>query len=517
MSKQTFLQGTLILIFAGMITRFLGFVNRLVVARLMGEEGIGLYMMALPTLFLIQSMTQLGLPVAISKRVAEAEAKNDQARIKKILIVSLIITGCSSLIFTTLMLIGGPYIANNLLTDKRTLMPLIAISPIVPIVAVSSVLRGYFQGKQNMKPQSYSQIIEQIVRITCVALLVKLFMPLGVEYAAAGAMVSVIIGEFISLLYMVYQFKSKKTIKVRYRFFAYLKSSKNVLKELFSIALPSTGSRLIGSVSNFLEPIFVSQSLAIAGISTVMATKQYGELTGYVLPLLFLPTFITHSLAISLVPSISEAEAKANHKLIMYRIHQAIRISFASGAIATIVLVLFAKTILQYMYGTDHASTLLLLMAPFYILLYIQSPLQAALQALDLAKPAMWNSLIGNVVKFTVLFLLASNKDFGITGVAIAMSTGVILVTLLHLASLNKTIRFFIPIKDLMKMTVLIGLTSGAGFLLKSFLFTDVNNLFALLLTIILLVIMYIILLFALQFITKEELKQIPFFNKYMK
>ncbi|MDY0396847.1 oligosaccharide flippase family protein [Virgibacillus halophilus] len=83
MSKQTFLQGTLILIFAGMITRFLGFINRLVVARLMGEEGVGLYMMALPTLFLIMSMTQLGLPVAISKRVAEAEAKNDQAKIKK--------------------------------------------------------------------------------------------------------------------------------------------------------------------------------------------------------------------------------------------------------------------------------------------------------------------------------------------------------------------------------------------------------------------------------------------------
>src|SRR5690625_804861 len=100
MTKQTFLQGTLILILAGMITRFLGFINRLVVARLMGEEGVGLYMMALPTLFLVITLTQLGLPVAISKRVAEAEARNDQAKVKKILIVSIVITSLTSIVFT---------------------------------------------------------------------------------------------------------------------------------------------------------------------------------------------------------------------------------------------------------------------------------------------------------------------------------------------------------------------------------------------------------------------------------
>src|SRR5690625_2928865 len=97
MSKQTFLQGTLILIFAGMITRFLCFINRLVVARVVGDEGVGLYMMALPTLFFVMTLTQIGLPVAISKRVAEADARNDPLKVKKILTVSLIITAATSL------------------------------------------------------------------------------------------------------------------------------------------------------------------------------------------------------------------------------------------------------------------------------------------------------------------------------------------------------------------------------------------------------------------------------------
>ncbi|MFC0299855.1 stage V sporulation protein B [Virgibacillus soli] len=517
MSKQTFLQGTLILIFAGMITRFLGFINRLVIARLMGEEGVGLYMMALPTLFLIMALTQMGLPVAISKRVAEAEAQHNQGKVKRILIVSLIITTVSSLFFTVVMIFGAPFIAKTLLTDERTIYPLLAISPIVPIIAVSSVLRGYFQGKQNMKPQSYSQVIEQIVRITCVALFVKILLPYGIEFAAAGAMISVILGEFTSLLYMVYQFKHKKTIKLRTRFFTYLKSSKSTVKELFSIALPSTGSRMIGSLSHFFEPIIVAQSLAIAGISATLATKQYGELTGYVLPLLFLPTFITQSLSVALVPSISEAEAVANKSLIHYRIHQAIRISFASGAIATVVLSLFSEQILTYMYGTANASQFLILMAPFFILLYIQSPLQATLQALDLAKPAMWNSLIGNVIKFIVLFTLASSPKFGIMGVAIAMLVGVVLVTLLHLATLQKAIRFYIPIKDLTKMSALILLTWLTAKFIKQW-FTQTNEHFLIFIAcLIVLCIAYLLFLFLLRFISKEELQQIPFLQKWIR
>src|SRR5690625_3281062 len=195
MSKQTFLQGTLILIFAGMITRLLGFVNRLVIARLLGEEGIGLYMMALPTLFLVINLTQHGLPIAISKLVAESSELNDHRKVKRILIVSLMVTGITSIIFTAGMLLAAPFIASTLLTDERTLYPLMTISPIVPIIAISSILKGYFQGKQNMKPQSYAIIIEQIVRITCVALFINLLLPFGLEYAAAGAMISVIIGE----------------------------------------------------------------------------------------------------------------------------------------------------------------------------------------------------------------------------------------------------------------------------------------------------------------------------------
>ncbi len=178
-----------------MITRFLGFINRIVMARIMGgEEGIGLYNMALPTLFLMYTISQIGLPIAISKRVAEADARKDFKKIKQILVISLSITITLSIFSSILMYIIIPYIAENLLTDARVYYPMLAIIPIIPISAVSAVIRGYFQGRQNMKPQSYAQVLEQIVRIIFIMILVQFLAPYGLEFAAAGAMLAVIIG-----------------------------------------------------------------------------------------------------------------------------------------------------------------------------------------------------------------------------------------------------------------------------------------------------------------------------------
>ncbi len=212
MSRQTFLKGAFILIIAGFITKVLGFINRIVMARIMGAEGVGLYMMAVPTLLLVITLTQLGLPVAISKLVAEAEAAGDRGRMKRILVVSLSLTSILSVVFTVIMIGFAPLISEKLLTDARAFYPLVAITPIVPIVALSSVMRGYFQGRQNMKPSAFSQVIEQVVRITLVAVMANAFLPMGIEYAAAGAMVSVVIGELASLGYMIFVFKTQKKV-----------------------------------------------------------------------------------------------------------------------------------------------------------------------------------------------------------------------------------------------------------------------------------------------------------------
>lgn len=508
MSK--FLKGTFILLIAGLITRVLGFINRIVIARSIGEEGVGLYMMAYPTFILVVTLTQMGLPVAISKNIAEAEAKGNHQEVKKILVVSLAITISLSLIFTPALILLAPILSTTLFTDPRTYYPLVAIAPVVPIIAVSSVLRGYFQGRQNMRPSAVSQILEQLVRITLIAVMTKAFLPYGIEYAAAAAMVAAIIGEIVSLLYLMTTFKLKKRFRVRKNFFKSVHAGKKTFKELMEIALPTMGSRMIGSVSWFFEPIVVAHSLALAGVAAVAATKQYGSLTGFAMPLLLLPSFITYSLATSLVPAISEANSKNNHKLIEHRLQQALRFAFLTGGLSVIVLYVLADPLMELMYGSTKGSYFIRLMAPFFLFYYYQGPLQAVLQALNLARAAMINSLIGAVVKTAVIFLLASQPSFGITGVALGIIVGFVLVTVLHFATVLKKISFSFYIRDYVKGAIIMTISAYLGYWLFEHILLGEHLVVRVLSAASGMSLAYIFLLIIAGLIKKEDLKRIP-------
>src|SRR5699024_10194216 len=205
------------------------------------------------------------------------------------------------------------------------------------------------------------------------------------------------------------------------------------------------------------------------------------------------PSFITNSLSIALVPAISEAEAKDSMEHVHYRITQAVRISFASGALATIILSLFSIPILTYMYDSSNAIRYIILVARFFLLLYIQAAMQAALFALDYAKQAMWNSFIGALLKFAVLIFLASHAPYGIMGVAIAISASVVLSTFLRLHALNKATQFKITLKDTLKMCTLLLVTYISGYVLIIYFGVDFIDIFFLLILLFILYFIYIL------------------------
>lgn len=516
MSKQAFIKGSIILILAGAIVKILGFVNKIIVVRIIGTEGYGLFTMAFPTLLLTVTLTQLGLPVAISKMVSEAEAVGDRGKIKRILVISLTITGVLSILFTAAMILLIPLLAQAVFTDERIMYPLLAIAPIVPIVALSSVLRGYFQGRQNMTPYAVSQIIEQVIRIVFSVLLALALLPYGIAFAAAGAIGANVLGELGSVLYMYTMFKKKKTIKVRKGFLHYLKGGRSTLNDLMRIALPATGSRLVGSISFFFEPIIIVQSLAIAGVSATLATKQYGELEGLVLPLLTLPTFITYSLSVSLVPTISEAAARKQYQTIHSRLNQALKISMITGGISVVIVYVFAWPLMELMYGTGHASVYVKLMAPFFFIFFFQAPLQAALQALDHARAAMMNTIFGAVIKIAAIFALATRPELGITGAALAFTINAVLVTLLHFATVVKSIGFTLIVHEYAKGFFCIGVTAAFAFILHAYALPSMALLPRTALLISVVGTTYVILILSTGMIKREEMAQIPIIGKWL-
>ncbi|CAH1055896.1 stage V sporulation protein B [Paenibacillus pseudetheri] len=477
MRKQSFIQGTLILLAAGIINRMLGFIPRIALPRIIGAEGVGLYQLAYPFFIVLVTVITGGLPLAIAKMVAEAEGENRPEKSRQILRTGLTLSVGLGIFFTIVALVSASWVSNVILTDHRVYYTFIAMIPMIGIVAVSAIYRGYFQGRQNMIPSALSSVFESIVRIFFMLWFSWLLLPKGIAFAAAGAMLGVTVGEIGGMLAILWQYyvitkKDKKTTPILEQKTVEkevipsdpdaVQSTSPILWRLLGVSIPVTASRLVGSFSYLLESIITVRSLALAGIATAAATAQYGSLQGMVIPLLLLPGALTSSLAVSLVPSLSEAAARKDLPTIHKRMHQALRLALVTGAPFAVLMYVLAVPLCNLLYGNPDTAPMLKLMAPFALFIYVQAPLQAALQAMDRPGRALINTLIGAVVKIILIVILASQPEYGIYGAIIAIIVNSVLVTLLHGYSVVSLISLSLRITDTIK-TLCAMIIMGAG------------------------------------------------------
>ncbi|WP_434749749.1 putative polysaccharide biosynthesis protein [Paenibacillus amylolyticus] len=476
MKKQTFIQGAMILLAAGIINRILGFIPRIALPRVIGAEGVGIYQLSYPFFIVLVTLITGGIPLAVAKLVAEAETGANRYSPQRILQISLSFTLTLGVVFMFLCILFAPWITQYVLTDERVYHTFVSMSPMIAIIAVSAVYRGYFQGKQNMMPTAISSITETIIRIVCVIWFAWLLLPKGIEHAAAGAMLGAMVGELGGMLVLLWNYaRFKKEPPLTHRtehasspssrsvteapsnteekeeFSAASPSQRGLIRRLLAISVPVTAGRLVGSLSYLAETIVTAQSLALAGIAKGLATAQYGALQGMVIPLLLLPGALTSSLATSLVPSLSEAAARGDRALIHKRMHQALRLALVTGAPFSVFMYVLAEPMCLLLYDDASIGSMLKLMAPFALFIYIQAPLQAALQALDRPGKALLNTFVGAVIKISLILMLASQPEYGIFGAVIAICINSMIVTLLHARSVRQLLDFRFKLMDWVK------------------------------------------------------------------
>lgn len=462
MARQSFIKGTLILLAAGIINRMLGFIPRIALPRIIGAEGVGLYQMAWPFMGVLMTVISGGIPLAVAKLTAEAEAEGNRRKAANILKISLSAAIGLSVLFALLCLKYAEWITSRFFTDERVLLPFLAMTPVVILIGASSVLRGYFQGLHDMVPTAVSQLTETLLRIVFVLVLSSLLLPKGVQYGAAGAMLGVAAGEVGGLCVLLFKWRRETRRAGRGRS-GEARGNGGITGRLFRIALPVTGSRLVGSGSYFLESVLIVQTLAAAGVATAVSTAQYGILQGMVMPVLLLPTALTYSLAVSLVPSLSEATHRKDHRTVIKRMHQSLRLSMVAGAPFAVIMYVFAEPLCLIAFDNREAGIMLRMMAPVALFIYFQGPLQAALQALEKPGAALANTTVGAAVKLLLIAVLASRPELGITGAIIAINCNIALVTALHWNSISRLLRFSLPLADFAKVGAAALITGAAG------------------------------------------------------
>ena len=428
MKNNLFIKSTLILIISGFATKILGFIIRIVFTRIIGPYGISLYTIATPTYSLLLTIATLAIPISISKLVAEAKGRS----------IRILTSAAALILFINFILIiiiffTHDFIAVNLLKEPKSGPILMAMALTLPFVSISSVLKGYFAGKQNMVPHATSNIIEQIIRLIIIILVLPKLMENSILSAVIGLVLLTIVSEISSII--VFLFFIPKKINLR----CDLTPTRSITKDILDISLPSVSSRIIGNIGYFFEPIILTNLLLISGYSSAYILAEYGAYNAYSISLLTMPSFFIAAISSSLLPEISKYYTYNNIKMVKKRIKQGLLFALVIGLFFSSIIFVFRDSLLFYLYKTTIGSKYIKILAPVFVLFYLEGVLTSSLQAMGYAKTTMKITLFGVFIKLLILAIL-SLSHIGIYSLVIAEIINILFVVSLNFKALKKAI-----------------------------------------------------------------------------
>ena len=420
MKKNLFIKSTLILILSGFLTKMLGFIIKVVYTRIIGEYGISLFTIATPTYSLLLTISTLAIPISISKLVSE-----NKGRSIRILTSATFLILSINFLLILIIFLTKDFIATNLLKEPLASPILMAFALTLPFVSISGVLKGYFAGKQNMVPHATSNILEQIVRLIIIVTILPILMKKSVMYAVLGLILLTILSEISSII--VFLFFLPKHINYKTN----LLPSKKHTKDILNISLPTVSSRIIGNIGYFLEPIILTNLLLFSGYTNAYILREYGAYNAYSLALLTMPGFFIAAISTSLLPEISKFHGERNSSMVKRRIKQSLLFALLIGTFFSFIIFTFRDKLLFTLYNTTNGSDYIKILAPFFVLFYLEGVLTSALQALGHAKITMNITLWGVILKLLVMAIL-SLCHIGIYSLVIAEIINILFVVLIN-------------------------------------------------------------------------------------
>lgn len=470
-----FLKGAMILTLAGIIVKIIGAFSKVLLARILGGEGIGLYQMAYPIYQIIVSLATAGLPVAISIMIADKLAYKDIRGASKIFRVSATVLFALGAFFSVALFLSVPWLVESeWLTDPRSSFALMALAPAIVVVTILSCLRGYFQGFQDMLPTGASQVVEQSLRVACMVGFALFLLPYGLPMAAAGATLATFPGVVGGVLVLLYFYRRQRHLRAKLlaeqATDIISESSRQIMKRLFILAIPVSMANIMMPIVSGIDLGVVPQRLIDAGYSVREATTLFGYLTGMATSLVNLPIILTTSLAASLVPAISEAYTKKDMLEIQNRSHVALKITTLITVPAFVGLYVLATPISELLYATPNAGGPIAVMSLSIFLLGVQQVSTGILQGLGHTAIPMVNLFISTLIKIPLSWYLTALPEWGINGAAWSTNIDFGLAAFLNMLFVSRYIKYRVPWLEMSKISLAAFAMGGATIMTYSFL-----------------------------------------------
>lgn len=517
---SSFIKQAAILACAGLLVRVIGFLYRLPLTNMIGDEGNGIYSAGyyLYNFFLV--MSSAGLPVAISKMVAEKIALGQYTNARKTFKVSMVVAGVLGFICMVLMLAFAEDFC-SWVKSERSYYCIITLAPTVFVVSILSVYRGYFQGRGTTVPTAISQIVEQIFNAVLSVYFAWLFMNVmgkGVEFGAAGGTAGTGIGALAGLItIMVIYVLNAKRINQSYgedKKDYHVQTFGEITSDLFRIAVPVITGTAIFSMTNLIDMVMVNSRLAATGIYTSDEIDAlYGLLTGKYVTLTTLPVVISTSLATAAIPTIATSMVLKDTEAVKTKVDTTLRVTMIISIPAAVGLGALGDQILYMLFPNyPDGGNLLKAGALSIILLALSQISTGVLQGIGKAKAPAINALIGSVAKIPVNYVLIAVPSINIIGAVISTTVCYLFASLLNFRALVKTTGVKPDYVGMLVKpsiaSVFMALVCIFGYKLLYMLIP--NNTAATLIVIVLAILVYFVTMVLIKGFAREDLRMLP-------
>ena len=516
-NNSKFLKGTMILTISSIIVKVIGSLNWIILSRVLGGEGIGLYQMGFPIYLMAITVSSAGVPVAISIITSEKLANKDYRGAKRVFNVSLRLLLVSGLIFSSALLFGADFLINqHIIRDARAYYSIIALAPAVFFVTFLASFRGYLQGWQIMTPTATSEVVEQLVRVITMLVFADLFMPYGLAYAAGGASMGAGAGAFCALLVLMWFYR-----RLKRRLHAEIEaqddsipqeSASHIIKRLLKLALPVSLTSLMLPIGANLDLLIVPQRLEVAGFDVRHATELFGYLTGMAVPLVNLATIFTAAMTISLVPSISESRALERFDAIRDKIRLAFRVAMIITFPCFMGLFFLAEKVAALIYNAPGAAGAIQTMSVGILFLGMHQISTGILQGLGKTAIPVINMILACIVKVVMSWWLTAIPFLGIKGASMATVADFAVAAIINMGFIYKYTGFTFSLGSLLKPLLASGVMGAVIYAVLSL--TEQLGMWCVLFAMVAAVPAYALALIAFGGLNKEDLDNVPFIGR---
>lgn len=495
--------------------KIIGLFYKIPLIHLVGIEGMAYFLAAYHIYTLLFTLSTAGLPVAVSILVSKRYSAGDTAAVERVYRVSLRLFSVVGGICTAVLYFGSELIAEMIeIPDAAPCIK--AVAPALLFTAAGSAVKGYFQGRHNMKPTAVSQIIESVVKLGLGLILGSIALKKGYSLptVAAYAIFGLTLGVIISTVYLFFVRAMNKPTGSCSRKNA---KKEKILGELISISAPITLGAIVISVTSIIDTVLISSRLQSAGFVPSVANAMYSSYGNLSIPLFNLvPAFIS-PIALSMAPMIAEAAEKREREKERELLESAFRLCALISIPASLGLMIFGKEILGLIFASQVdaiavAAPLLSVLAPAVFFSCLITVTNAALQSYSKAAKPIISMTVGAAVKIAAEYFLVGNPTINIMGAPISTILCDLTIVLINLYFIKKYTCGTSGVSVLFAPTLLAATAASGAAVIFAVLMTrlEVSSEIMIFTVVVFEVLLYAVLVTRTRAITEKDIKILP-------